>query len=170
MSTVRLLAARRPAARPALATALLLAALAAPAAAQGRPAADERAAPRLLAAVDAPPGDGAAAEVARPAAARLELVGAPDTLRLADLARGHTLLIQLVDAEGRAVRAPVRWRVVAGDVSLAITEPRTGADGFAQATLGRAPWLFARPGVATVEVSASGPVGATARHTIVLVR
>ena len=153
-------------------TAVVLTAVAA--VAVGSRGAGAQDAPRLaLRAVPASPAAAPASTSAGiPAAgvARLTVsVAAPDTVTFAALARGVPLQVRVLDAAGQAA-APtaVTWRVVAGDV--AVTDAGSGSDdaGHAAATLGRAPWLRARPGRVTVE--ARTPAGQATRVDFVLVR
>jgi hypothetical protein len=157
------LAPRPRLARPAAALAAVLAgigALAAPAAAQQHAA---------LAVAR-----GATLPVARGAtrAARFEAVAAaPDTVSMRDLARGVPIVLQLLEAGGQPIVAPVQWRIVGGDAAFTSVDRHSNADGFVQAVLGRVPWLFASPGTVTLEATAH-PRGAAerVRMSFVLVR
>ena len=159
----RPLAPRPRFARPAAALAAVLAgigALAAPAAAQQHAA--------------LPVARGATLPVAHGAtrAVRFEVVApAPDTVSMRDLARGVPIVLQLLEAGGQPIVAPVQWRIVGGDAAFTSADRHSNADGFVQAVLGRVPWLFASPGTVTLEATAH-PRGATerVRMSFVLVR
>lgn len=97
---------------------------------------------------------GMPAAVERTAARQIRfeaVTSAPDTLTLAQLARGVPLALQVVEADGRPIATPVAWRIVRGDVGFRTADARTAGDGTATATLGRTWWARARPGDVVVE-------------------
>jgi hypothetical protein len=105
-------------------------------------------------------------------AVRFEAVAAaPDTVSMRDLARGVPIVLQLLEADGQPIVAPVQWRIVGGDAAFTSADRHSNADGFVQAALGRVPWLFASRGTVTLEATAH-PRGATerVRMSFVLVR
>lgn len=76
-----------------------------------------------------------------------------DTISAARLARGMPLAVLVLRADGSpAASTDVTWRVVRGDVAFTAVSARTDVDGYATATLGRAPWLRGRSGRAVLEV------------------
>jgi hypothetical protein len=133
----RPLAPRPRLARRAAAVAAVLAglgALAAPAAAQ------QHAALPVARGVTLPVAGGATRAV------RFEAVAAaPDTVSMRELARGVPIVLQLLEAGGRPIVAPVQWRIVGGDAAFTSVDRHSDSDGFVEAALGRVPWLFASP-------------------------
>ena len=104
--------------------------------------------------------------------ARLEVVtAAPDTVSIRDLARGVPIVLQLVEASGQPIVAPVEWRILSGDAAFTSVARHSDADGFVPAVLGRVPWLRASAGTVTLEATARTR-GATerVRMSFVLVR
>ena len=126
-----------------------LLALATPAAAQLR----ATAMPGVEAAMGGEPRTAGSA-AARPAARRIRfeaVTSAPDTVTLAQLAKGVPMALQVVEADGRPIGTPVAWRIVRGDVGFRSVDAHTDADGSATATLGRTWWALARPGPVVIE-------------------
>ena len=165
----RPLAPRPRLARPAAALAAVLAgigALAAPAAAQ------QHAALAVTREATLPVAHGTTHAVRAVRPVRFEAVAAaPDTVSMRDLARGVPIVLQLLEAGGQPIVAPVQWRIVGGDAAFTSADRHSNADGFVQAALGRVPWLFASPGTVTLEAT-THPRGATerVRMSFVLVR
>lgn len=108
-------------------------------------------------------------------ALRLEpIVALPDTLTLAELARGVPLLLQVVTRDGRAVRTTVSWRVVTGESTCITADAGTNAEGFASATFGRVPLALANPGRVELEArtaaSGAGPAATLRLSSVVVLR
>ena len=163
---MRTLPARRSHA-PIVAAALVAVAAAA------HPLAAQESVPTLVAAAHPAPRTSAGGR-ATAGAMRLEVVApVADTVTMAQLARGIPLALQVVEADGRALPTAVQWRVLEGDAAFTALAAHTDAQGYATATLGRAPWSLARPGRVVLEARARTRGMATdsvARVSFVLVR
>lgn len=81
----------------------------------------------------------------------------PDTLTLAELARGVPLHVQVVTRDGHPVRATLAWRIVAGSAASISADRGTDREGYATARLGRERGVLPRPGRLVIEARTRPP-------------